>query len=441
MLNTSLKIFVICTLIFSFFQFLNPNINTQAGGGATIGRIVFPWYDATSLNESWIVVGNADTTPVDIHITIAGTGINEFQTIQPGSVNILSYKDVIGGPLIIGTYSTTPKIYASQRSQVVINGQKTFNEFPGINYQTITNKYKYTWYDTLNNHNAWLIINNPSITGINQVEVKIAGVSKGVYYLTPNQTIVPEYKNILDGPVEIIATNPVITSQRSIYNEDGKYSFNEYAGLPVLTSATGTSYFTWSDTKSKNRSWVAMVSNSLTPVSIEKQFARTSAGSSIISQNSVTIYTKPNTVSGPISLVSGTNSSNATYSATQRVLYNSSFNEFPAITNEDIKNQIYFPWIEKSYFGNSNGGNYETNSWIMIGNPSTSAITFTVTFGNGEYISQPITVQPGYVYAYETPFYNTQNSAVVNATAGVYATQRYLINGNIFNEYKGIVVN
>ncbi|MBD3281023.1 S8 family serine peptidase, partial [Candidatus Dojkabacteria bacterium] len=185
-----------------------------------------------------------------------------------------------------------------------------------------------------------------------------------------------------------------------------------------------TKYFTWYDTsRSSRKAWILIGNPSGTRTAnvnikianiINQNFTIPPGGRITPAYNGIQ--------DGPVVI-----SSDIEVYASQRADYDDSFNEYAAISADELSTKYYFTWYDTS---RSN-----RKSWILVGNPSasqTANISITIN-GVGTYYYN---IPPG---GKVTPAYNNvQNGPVIiNSNIPVYASQRSDYEGS-FNEYAGI---
>jgi hypothetical protein len=295
----------------------NGSFNEYAGISANTltNKYYFTWNDTKNGNSAWTLVGNPSTsTTANVTIKIAGQTVGS-QAVAPGQNWTPMFANIQAGPVVV---ESDQPIFATQR--VLYNG--SFNEFPGIPANTLTNKYYFTWNDTKNGNNAWTLVSNPSTTLVANVTIKIAGQVKGTQVIQPGQNWTPEFANIQAGPVEVTSDQPIFTTQRVIYNK----SFNEFSGIPANT-LTNKYYFTWNDTKNGNSAWTLVGNPSTTTAAnVTIKIAGQTVGTQNIPAGQSWTPTYLNIQNGPVEVTS-----DQPVFATQRVLYGNSFNEMAGI--------------------------------------------------------------------------------------------------------------
>ncbi|MCL5883498.1 MAG: N-acetylmuramoyl-L-alanine amidase [Actinobacteria bacterium] len=296
------------------------------------------WYDSASAGyKNWILVANPNASTVFYKIRIAG---NEYQrgTINPGSSVTPIFMGIMGGPVEVQAWSdgvdgaVPAKIMASQR--VLSNGGSAFNEVPGIPVAELSDRYLWTWYDMQSaGARNWVLVANPNDSEI-YYEITVAGHLTSSGTVPAGNRVTPTFPGTMGGPVEVQAWTDsgksapanVIASQRVVWGP----SFEEVPGYPV--SQLNSSYvWTWYDQKTAGTTNWALVSNpNAFPVNYEIRIAGTLFGSGTLQAGASATPTFPGTIGGPVEVKATTTCPSpqpANILASQRVLWNGSFNE------------------------------------------------------------------------------------------------------------------
>ncbi len=224
------------------------------------------WYDEQTPGcKDWLLVANPASTPVYYRIRIAGADVMTGQA-APGEIVTSRFPGVMGGPVEVQAWSDAidggqpAEVMASQR--VLSNGDKAFNEMPGIPAAELGSDYYWTWYDMQSaGARNWVLIANPPGAAAIYYEIKIGGNtvrSGGPIYSGKSEA--PVFPGTMGGPVEVrtfsdpghqSAANS-IASQRLIWGP----SFEEVPGLPEV-ELSADYHWTWYDMQSAgSRNWV-----------------------------------------------------------------------------------------------------------------------------------------------------------------------------------------
>jgi uncharacterized protein YkwD len=416
----------------------------------------FTWNDTKDGAKTWTLIGNPSTTEsVRVRVDIGDPAyrffgdnlynlntldpskfVSETFTVLPGQSITPSYQNMRAGPIIVYVEedgSNQPRdLFTSQR--VLFNND--FSEYAGIPANSLSSNYYFTWYDNTNGNNTWILIANPEVDSNGNLntqsafcQIDIAGQPKGVYSLTPGEIATPSYPGLINGPVEVECDKDVIATQRSVIRSGGKVSFSEYFGLTESKDLKTEHLFTWNDTTSGNRTWHLIANPETINGNANTQSAnlniylgesRTLVHSETLLPGQRTFPLIPSTVGGPIII----ESDNPVY-ATQRVLYNGTFNELPSIDPNSLSSSYYYTWSD------SKKGN---KVWHLVANPSSSqTANCSLSLGSN---TTNIQLQPGEV-KYPTFTNMTGGPVVLDCDIEVYSTQRVIFNGS-FNEMKGI---
>ena len=290
-------------------------------------KYYFPWYDTLPGNSTYILVGNPSTTiPANIQIKIAGNVV-KTASIAPGDSLFHESTGLIGGPVEV---TSDINIYTTQRTSQKINGYYSFNEFPGIAQNTLTNKYYFPWYDTLPGNSAYILIGNPSTTASANIQIKIAGNVVKTATILPGKNLFSETTNIIGGPVEVTSDINVYTTQRVNQKLDGKVSFNEYAGISA-TTLTNKYYFPWYDTLPGNSAYILIGNPSTTAsANIQIKIAGNVVKTATILPGKNLFSETTNIIGGPVEVTSDINVY-TTHRVEQKLPGGKTFNEFEGI--------------------------------------------------------------------------------------------------------------
>jgi hypothetical protein len=389
----------------------------------------FPWYGTNGNNHSWTLVGNpSTTTSIKIKLELAGTNYLRYATLVPGQSIFHEVGGLLGGPVKVSS-ENGGAIYATQRTHMEINGNYSFNEYPGIEPNSFSNTYYFPWYGTNGNNHSWTLVGNPSTTTNANVTIKFNGNTIRTATIAPGASIFHETGGLLGGPVVVTSDTPIYATQRTHMEINGNYSFNEYAGISP-TSFSNKFYYPWYGSNGKNHSWTLVGNPSTTTnANITIKFNGNTIRTATIAPGASIFHETGGLLGGPVVV-----DSDIPIYSTQRThmeingFY--SFNEYVGISPVSFSNTYYFPWY------GTNGNNH---SWTLVGNPSTTTNANVSIKFNGNTI-RTATIAPGASIFHETGGL-LGGPVVVTSDAPIYATQRthMEINGNYsFNEYLGI---
>lgn len=206
----------------------------------------WPWYDGIG-GRNWVLLANPNPATVDYQIEIGAGGCGDPSPAgtacssgtlaaagDPGEGDIVTpeFTGVRNGPVRVT--SQGGHVIASQR---VVFGP-SFGETAGYPAGRLGNDYHWTWYDQLSaGMKNWVLVANPSATEPVTYTIRINGQVPPGYAgrnLAPGQIETPMFPGWRGGPVEVVASGPVLTSQRVLY----KGYFNEVTGT-LLGSPAG----------------------------------------------------------------------------------------------------------------------------------------------------------------------------------------------------------
>jgi subtilisin family serine protease len=292
----------------------------------------FPWYETNNGHNAYTLIGNPSTTQnVRVRVQIGNNEANEYRILGPGK-NMFYQKLAIGGkPVTVYTDGGVP-VYATQRTDQIINGRKSFNEFPGIVASTLTNRYYFPWYDTKNGNSSFIITGNPSTTQTANIQIKIAGNTVRTASIAPGTSLPHITLGILGGPVEVISDINVYASQQTNQLLNGYYSFNEYGGISQST-LTNKYFFPWYDTLPGNEAYTLIGNPSTTQTAnIQIKIAGNVVRTGTIAPGANLFHQSVGILGGPVEVTSDINVY-ASQRVHQRLGGFFSFSEYNGISN------------------------------------------------------------------------------------------------------------
>ncbi len=223
--------------------------------------------------------------------------------------------------------------------------------------------YYFTWYDQLSpGLKNWVLMANPA-TG--QSSARVAALVGPVTYADRNIAVgapaaTPAFPGIMGGPVTISTTQPLIASERSVYNN----SFNETPAVPD-TSLSSTYYFTWYDyTRGSGMSgdWILIGNMGSASTNVQVYIAGALKGTYDLSPGGRITPEYPGTVGGPVKVISA---NGQPLIVSQRVIYQSAFSETVGEPEKSLAADYFFPWYDLT--------SDMAGDWILIGNQDSAA--------------------------------------------------------------------
>ncbi|RJQ42870.1 MAG: CAP domain-containing protein [Gaiellales bacterium] len=335
-------------------------------------RYFFTWYDQSSSQwRDWVLMANpaggAGTARAAVMVDSTTYADRNIDVGAPAETP--AFNGVIGGPV---TVATTQPLITSQR----VLYKNSFNEIPAIWENQLESTYYFTWYDSNASQGwkgDWILIGNQGSQTAN-VEVYIGGSLKGTYSIPVGGRVTPSYSNTTDGPVKVVCTNnqPLIVSQRVLYKD----SFNEVLGVPE--SKLGTEYnFTWYDSRRENNmkgNWILVGNMDSEPALVDIYIGANHMGRYDVPAGGRITPQYPGVMDGPVKVVSV---NGQRIIASQRILYQSSFEEFQGLTAADTGTDLWFTWYDSKRANNMNG------NWILIANPSQTDAVVDIYINGG----------------------------------------------------------
>ncbi len=197
----------------------------------------------------------------------------------------------------------------------------------------------------------------------------------GNYTVPSNPSAIMNYPNTLNGPVKLKSTtgNDILASQRAVYGN----SFNEMMGYPA-DQFVKEYWFPWYDGIYMT-TWI-LVGN---PSSTQHAYVDIYIGG--VKQNATPYDIPPSgnvtptfagVLNGPVRVVSVTGLGTPTalnIFASERSIFNTSFNEVMGVPFDQFTTEYWFPWYDGVYM----------KTWVLVGNPSASQHAYVDIYING----------------------------------------------------------
>jgi hypothetical protein len=423
------------------------SINTGTGNGAIRLDVV----DNDSIEDEsgnplgGVGAGNGDfrageTYTIEkifnVSIGIGDQGMGSYAVPYYPSLRT-NFPNMLDGPVkVVDTYGED--IITSQR---VVYGN-SFNELMGYPADQFTTEYWFPWYDQVNMQ-TWILVGNPSATQTAYVEIYIGGTLRGSYTIPPNDRVTPQFAGVLAGPVQVVSVpgtgtpSPIniFASERSLYGS----SFNEMIGYPSQQFTTEY-WFPWYD-QVNMQTWILVGNPSATQTAyVDIYISGIRQGNTYaIPANGRITPQFPGLVNGPVRVVSVTGAgtpSPINIFASERSLYGSSFNEVMGVPSSQFTTEYWYTWYD----------NYGMNSWILVGNPSSTQTAYVEIYIGG--------AKQGSTYAIPangriTPQFNLNSGPVrvvsvtgagTSSPISIFTSERSLY-GPSFNEMMGYPTN
>ncbi len=308
--------------------------------GKKSSHFYWPWYDmATPGYSDWVLVANpspADSVHVEISFRDRGDGslVVASSDLAPGAIWTPVFPGRMGGPVEVKAFLTggawpddARDVVASQR--VLSNYGRAFNEVPGIPAGELADSYIWTWYDMRTpGFTNWVLIANPDPTNSVTYQIRIGGVPQpcppGGCAIEGGAMVTPVFPGLMEGPVEVTASAPVICSQRVLAGP----SFEEVPGYPAAALVSDY-HWTWYDMKSpQSTNWILIANPADNPVNYQIRIGGADVpaamgGSGTISPHGKVTPQFPGMMNGPVEVVS----TGGNVMVSQRVLWSGYFNE------------------------------------------------------------------------------------------------------------------
>jgi hypothetical protein len=278
--------------------------------------LMLNWYDQNS--KAFTLVNVQLTNPGDSAVSATVSFGSNTRTVSvPGNgVAVVNFPGQIGGPVFI---TASGPILASTRALY----NQSFNEVNAVPVSQASTQLEFSWYDqtgsfTLDN----IHIGNPN-SSTATVTVSLGGVPKQTVSVGARGEAVVNLGAVIGGPVTITSNIPVISSQRTVYNQ----SFNEVFAVPATLASTNL-ILNWYD--QDNVSFKTDDVHLVNPSTVVSSTVTVKVGAS---SNTVTIppggaahVAFSGAAGGPVSITA-----TSPVTASARTIYNSSFNEVNAV--------------------------------------------------------------------------------------------------------------
>lgn len=182
----------------------------------------YPLYDSYYM-KTWVLVGNPQSTPATVAIYL-GSALIETRTLAAGESYYAYYDGEMTGPVKV---DATVPVFTTQRS---LYGA-SFCEVPGMASTSLGTTYYFPWYDCLY-MKTWVLVSNPQPTSVD-ASIYIGGSLMKSRTMEPGESYYGYYPSVMSGPVKVVASTPVVVTQRSIYSMTSPNSFWEISGIQV----------------------------------------------------------------------------------------------------------------------------------------------------------------------------------------------------------------
>ncbi|MHB1390171.1 MAG: Ig-like domain-containing protein [Thermoleophilia bacterium] len=384
---------------------------------STVTSYYFGWYDNVNMS-TWLIIGNPSQTEQRVAVYIGGNLIGTY-TVGAQQRVTPRYSGVANGPVKVVS-TTGGELLVSER--VICNG--SFSELPAVPQAELSSEQMLAWYDEQSpGMKNWVLIANLG-NQTAEIDVIIAGEIKGHYSVPAGTSIAPEYPQIMNGPVRVVATNgqPLSVSSRVILNG----AFNEVAAKAV-SGLTSEYHFTWYDEKSAGmKSWIVVGNQGSQSAEVGIYIAGRLMGLYSVPAGGRVTPDYPNTMDGPVRIVS---TNGQPLIVGQRSIYRGSFEEVPGTTSQALTSNQWFAWYDNASAG--------MNTWVLVGNESQETAEVDIRIG-GQVMGHYSIPAGGRV----TPLFPGQMNGPVQvvSTAGspqLVVSQRTTFN-NSFDELPGM---
>lgn len=275
------------------------------------------WYDERSPGlRAWILVTNQGSAAAEVDIDTGGTPLGHFH-IPAGGIVTPEFPGVLGGPVRVRSTNGRPLTVSARTTY-----GNSFNETHGLPGTQLSAEYLFSWYDARSpGMRSWVIVNNLSAQDTT-VHIFIGSWFAGSYSVPAGGTVTPEFPGSMDGPVKVVSTDgqPLAASMRTVYLN----SLEEVGGA-APAALTSRQWFSWYDSASPGmRAWVMVGNMNSSSAVVKIKLRGATLGQYTIPPGGRITPMLTGLIDGPLEI---TEVNGKALLVSQRVVYNSSFNE------------------------------------------------------------------------------------------------------------------
>lgn len=264
----------------------------------------------------------------------------------------------------------------------------SFNEVAGTPQEQLSTEYYFPWYDSRPANgmkNNWIIIGNQG-SGEARVEIFVGrrklhdpAIPANDFFSVPEGgRVTPSFRDFMGGPLRVVCLTgqPLIVSQRVVFGD----SFTEIMGTPV--SRLSSSYdFTWYDAVQRDgvvNNWVLVANPGDVPADVDilvggSLMARYSeATGNPLAPGAIVTPRFPGVTGGPVTVVS---TDGRQLVASQRFIFNQSFNEVMGTPTAELSDRYFFTWYDANHLNNM------LRCWVLVANRGDQAADVEIRVG------------------------------------------------------------
>jgi 2-keto-3-deoxy-6-phosphogluconate aldolase len=254
---------------------------------------------------------------------------------------------------------------------------------------TATNDYYFQWYDKastgMNNDNIHLLNTSGSTANITVSVPGATAITKSVAAGAATYVNFPQ--GTIGGPVKVSSDQPILSSQRVQFYS----TFNEVWAAPASAVATA-SYFNWFDNASAGmlQDNIHVINPGAVAAVVTVSLAGATSQVVTVAPGAGTYVTFPaGTIGGPVKV-----SSTSPVLSSQRIQFNSSFNEAWSASAAQGAITSYVNWFDKASTGMNNDNIHLLNpgtasASVTVSLPGATSLTATVAAGAETYVNFP----------------------------------------------------
>jgi hypothetical protein len=394
-------------------------VNAGGAGIAATSGVVYPmaappasisylsWYDNASPGMFADNIHLADTWPAPNAgcVIVSGKAVAAWSATPWGETYVTMPAGTVGGPVQV-TVNSGPPVMASERVRFDTSFKEVLAQPAG---EAAATSYL-SWYDRMSPGMAAdnIHVLNPGGAAAN-VTVSLPGAAPQTVNVAPgSESFVTFPAGTIGGPVTVSSNQPVLASQRVVYNS----SFNEVWAVSAAHAST-TAYFNWYDKASPGMEAdnIHIVNPGTASASVTLSLPGSASQTATVGAGGQAFLTFPaGKIGGPVKVTSS-----QPVLVSQRVEYNHSFSETLGLYAPSAAPLRLFNWYDRASPGMI-GDN------IHVSNPGAAAATVTVSLPG----ANPVTVNigPGAEGIVNFPAGSIGGPVKVTSTQPVFVTQR-----------------
>lgn len=343
----------------------------------------FNWYDnaTVGMTRDNIHIMNISGTATNVTVTMPGVSAVSL-IIQPSGEKYVKFPSgTIGGPV---TVSSDQKILASQR----VTYNESFNETWCEDQNDADTTNYLEWFD---NNTAGMYTNNihvlnPGAT-TTVVTITLPGAPTQTVTLTAGAGGYATFPNgTIGGPVKITSTQPILGAQRVLFYQ----TFNEEPAQSPK-KAQKTSALNWFDnaTPGMTTDNIHIVNPNDSTATVTVTLGSVTKTVTVAAGAQTYTTFAANSIGGPVSI-----SADLNVLASQRVLFNQSFNEVLSNGKSNAATTLRLMWYDTATAGMTTNNIHVLNTGassatVTVNVPGYATVSKAIAAGTEDYLALP----------------------------------------------------